>query len=73
MAGKTILAIDNDTETTQQMVSILEAEDYLVFTAPNRDIGIAMAKKVNPSLIFINPARRKRFRGLQDNPQHRAA
>ena len=56
MTGKTILAIDNDTETTQQMVSILEAEDYLVFTAPNRDIGLAMAKKVNPSLIFINPA-----------------
>ena len=35
---------------------MLEAEDYLVFTAPNGNIGIAMAKKVNPSLIFINPA-----------------
>ena len=56
MTGKTILAIDTDTETTQQIVSILEAEDYLVFTAPNKDIGLAMAKKVNPSLIFINPA-----------------
>ena len=56
MTGKTILAIDTDTETTQQIVSILEAEDYLVFTAPNKDIGLAMAKKVNPSLIFINPS-----------------
>ncbi|MDI6745393.1 MAG: response regulator [Thermodesulfovibrionales bacterium] len=56
MTGKTILAIDTDTDTTQQIVSILEAEDYLVFTAPNGNIGIAMAKKVTPSLIFINPA-----------------
>ncbi|MDP2279066.1 MAG: SPOR domain-containing protein [Nitrospirota bacterium] len=56
MTGKTILAIDTDAETTQQIVSILEAEDYLVFTAPNGNVGIAMAKKVNPSLIFINPA-----------------
>jgi len=56
MIGKTILAIDTDAETTQQIVSILEAEDYLVFTAPNGNVGIAMAKKVNPSLIFINPA-----------------
>ena len=56
MTGKTILAIDTDAETTQQIVSVLEAEDYLVFTAPNGNIGIAMAKKVNPSLIFINPA-----------------
>lgn len=56
MTGKTILAIDTDAETTQQIVSVLEAEDYLVFTAPNGNVGIAMAKKVSPSLIFINPA-----------------
>ncbi|MBI4689684.1 MAG: SPOR domain-containing protein [Nitrospirae bacterium] len=56
MVGETILIIDTDTKTTQEMVSILEAEDYLVFTAPNGDIGITMAKKVNPLLIFVNPA-----------------
>jgi len=56
MTGKTILAVDSDAETTQQIVLVLEAEDYLVFTAPNKDVGLAMAKKVNPSLIFINPA-----------------
>jgi len=56
MTGKTILVIDSDTETTHQIVSILEAEDYLVFTAPNRDVGLAMAKKVTPSLIFVNPS-----------------
>jgi len=56
VAGETILVIDTDTETVNQIVSTLESEDYLVFTAPNGDVGIAMAKKVNPSLIFINPA-----------------
>lgn len=56
MVGETILVIDSDAETTQNIVSTLEAEDYLVFTAPSGEIGIAMAKKVNPVLIFINPA-----------------
>jgi DNA-binding response OmpR family regulator len=56
MIGETILVIDSDSETSQTISTTLEAEDYLVFTAPNRDIGITMAKKVNPSLIFINPA-----------------
>jgi len=55
MAGKTILVVDTDAETTQQIVAMLEAEDYLVFTAPNKDVGLAMAKKVGPSLIFVNP------------------
>lgn len=56
MIGETILVIDSDTETTQNIVSTLEAEDYLVFTAPSGEIGITMAKKVNPVLIFVNPA-----------------
>lgn len=56
MTGETILVIDSDTETTQAMVVTLEAEDYLVFTAPSGDVGITMAKKINPTLIFVNPA-----------------
>lgn len=56
MIGETILVIDSDAETTQNIVSTLEAEDYLVFTAPSGEIGITMAKKVNPVLIFVNPA-----------------
>jgi len=56
MIDKTILVIDTDTETTQKIISTLEAEDYLVFTAPGGDIGITMAKKVIPSLIFVNPS-----------------
>lgn len=56
MLGETILVIDTDTETTQQIVTTLESEDYLVFTAQNGDVGLTMAKKVNPLLIFVNPA-----------------
>lgn len=56
MLGETILVIDTDTETTQQIVSTLESEDYLVFTAQSGDIGLTMAKKINPLLIFVNPA-----------------
>lgn len=56
MPGQTILVIDTDLETMQRMISILESEDYLVFTASNRESSITMAKKVNPSLIFINIA-----------------
>ncbi len=56
MTGETILAIDTDSETTQKIAAILESEDYLVFTAPSGDVGITMAKKVSPKLIFVNPA-----------------
>lgn len=56
MIGETILVIDSDSETTQEMVTALETEDFLVFTAPSGDVGITMAKKVNPSMIFVNPA-----------------
>ncbi|HTR45465.1 MAG TPA: SPOR domain-containing protein [Thermodesulfovibrionales bacterium] len=56
MPKETILVIDSDTETAQQMVMTLEEEDYLVFTAPSSGMGVAMAKKVNPSLIFLSLA-----------------
>jgi cell division septation protein DedD/DNA-binding response OmpR family regulator len=54
MDGKTILVIDNDKELMQKMISILESEDYLVFTALNKDDSLTLARKVNPSLIYIN-------------------
>ena len=53
---ETILIIDDDTENTRHMIETLEARDYLVFTAPNRDAALTMARKVRPRLIFINPA-----------------
>ncbi len=55
MAGETILLIDKDAETTQVIESTLEVNDYLVFTAPSGDVGITMANKINPDLIFVNP------------------
>jgi len=52
---ETILIIDNDTENTRRMIEALEARDYLVFTAPNRDAALTMVRKVRPRLIFVNP------------------
>jgi ActR/RegA family two-component response regulator len=55
MAGETILLIDKDAEITQSIESTLESNDYLVFTAPSGDVGITMANKISPALIFVNP------------------
>lgn len=52
---ETVLVIDDDAETAQDIVRVLESNNYLVFTAPGEDAGIAMAAKVKPQLIFINP------------------
>jgi len=54
MTNLTVLVIDTDTETIQKIMSGLEAEGYLVFTASDKDVSIKMAKKINPSLIFVN-------------------
>jgi DNA-binding response OmpR family regulator len=55
MINKAILVIDEDEGTSKVIVEALESEDYLVFTAPDGEIGITMAEKVKPALIFINP------------------
>ncbi len=54
MAGETVLLIDTDNETEEKILSTLETEGYLVFTAIGRDEGAAMAQKLNPSLIFVD-------------------
>lgn len=56
MAGETILVIDDNAETEQEIVSTLETEGYLVFASPGGDVAIEMARKVSPSLIFVNPS-----------------
>jgi DNA-binding response OmpR family regulator len=56
MADRAILVIDSDMETAQRIESALESEDYLVFIASTEEFGITMARKVNPVLIFVNPA-----------------
>src|SRR4030043_1051090 len=54
MTVRTVLIIDTDPETIQKIKPLLESEGYFVFAATGKDDGIAMAKKVNPSLLFIN-------------------
>ena len=54
MTNLTVLVIDTDTETIQKIMTALETEGYLVFTASEKDVSIKMANKINPSLIFVN-------------------
>jgi DNA-binding response OmpR family regulator/septal ring-binding cell division protein DamX len=54
MKAKTILVIDTEIETIQKIMTALESEGFLVFKASNRDSGLFTAKKVKPSIIFIN-------------------
>ncbi|HWR57690.1 MAG TPA: SPOR domain-containing protein [Thermodesulfovibrionales bacterium] len=56
MPYKAILLIDSDRDTQQRIEAILESEDHLVFTASTEELGITTGKKVNPALIFVNPA-----------------
>lgn len=56
MANKTILLIDSASETTQDIAATLESEDYLVFMSSTAEFAVAMARKVKPTLILVNPA-----------------
>jgi len=56
MEEKTVLVIDTDIETIQMIESTLESEGYNVFIASSKEASIAAAKKVSPSLIYINIA-----------------
>jgi cell division septation protein DedD/CheY-like chemotaxis protein len=56
MIDDTVLVVDADHETEEKIVSTLEAEGYLVFTATGRDIRSGVAEKISPALIFIKPA-----------------
>lgn len=56
MANKTILLIDSTSETAQDIAATLESEDYLVFMSSTAEFAVAMARKVKPALILVNPA-----------------
>ncbi len=64
MNEKAILLVDTDKAIIRDVTSTLEAEGYLVFIASNKNDGITTAKKVLPSLIFINIAM-KEVSGLE--------
>jgi cell division septation protein DedD len=55
MTENTILVVDADKETEDKIVSTLEAEGYLVFTASGRNVSAGMAKKISFSLIYLKP------------------
>ena len=52
----TILVVDADPETEEKIVSTLEAENYLVFTASGQYFSGEMMERTSPSLIFLKPA-----------------
>ena len=56
MIEDTILVVEADHETEEKIVSILETEGYLVFTASGRDVIAGMAEKISPALIYLKPA-----------------
>lgn len=56
MIDNTVLVVDADQETEEQIVSTLETEGYLVFTASGNDISAGMADKINPFLIYLKPS-----------------
>jgi DNA-binding response OmpR family regulator len=55
MRDTTILLVDADAETEEKIVSILEVQNYLVFTASGREVSAEMADRLSPSLIFLKP------------------
>jgi DNA-binding response OmpR family regulator len=56
MTEKAILVVDTDTETAEKIKSILESEGFSVFSASGIHDSVSTAKKINPSLIFVNIA-----------------
>lgn len=52
--NKTILVIEDNTEMSENIASILELEQYKVLTAPNGKIGVTMAQQHHPDLILCD-------------------
>ncbi len=52
--NKTILVIEDNTEMSENIASILELEQYKVLTAPNGKIGVSMAQDHHPDLILCD-------------------
>lgn len=54
MEEKTFLVIENDQATADVITQTLESRGHSVFKAVDGSVGISMAEKVTPSLIFLN-------------------
>jgi DNA-binding response OmpR family regulator len=46
--------IDDDPDFVEAIVTVLEAKDYLVDTAPNGKIGVAKTKEKRPDIILLD-------------------
>lgn len=55
MTGDTILLIDADMKTEERIVSLLEAEGYMVFASSGSKVSEDMVKKFRPALIYLKP------------------
>jgi len=56
MTEKSILVVDTDAETVEKIKAALEPEGFSVFSALGINESVASAKKIIPSLIFVNIA-----------------
>lgn len=56
MKSKTVLVIENDMETARAISKTLESSGYLVFTASRGTVGLTMARKINPLVVFLDIA-----------------
>lgn len=54
MAEKTIIVVDTDIKTIKKITTTLESEGFLVLRASNKYSTLYAAKKIKPSIIFIN-------------------
>lgn len=55
MAEETIFIVDADQEMDSKIISVLEAEGYMVFSGSSQVLTEEMAAKLEPSLIYIMP------------------
>ncbi len=58
MNEKNIIIIDTDNETTLKIKTVLESEGYIIHNTSGKSESLSLAKKLVPSLIFINIAMR---------------
>lgn len=54
MSQKKILIIDSDTDMVESARMALEAKNYKVFTAANKQTALAQVKEVMPDLIIMD-------------------
>jgi cell division septation protein DedD len=55
MAGETILVVDAGQDISQNMITTLEVEGYLVYPVSSQEVNAEMAELLGPSLIYIKP------------------